>query len=223
MQRYVIIVAGGSGQRMNAEIPKQFLLLKDKPVLMHTVEAFSKPSINAQIIIVLNVDYLTQWERLVKQYGFDIPHVLIRGGATRFHSVKNGLKEIPKNALVAVHDAVRPLIDEDIINKSFQLAEHSNTAVVAVKSKESLRKKISDTTTEAVDRENYYLVQTPQVFKSDLLHKAYQQEFRNEFTDDASVVERLGEQINLVEGNYKNIKITFPEDLLIAESLLGSY
>lgn len=221
MKRYVIIVAGGSGSRMQNDLPKQFLLLDKKPVLMHTMEAFANASVGAELILVLNVDYHTYWEELAKKYSFNIPHKLVKGGTTRFHSVKNGLKEVGKNALIAIHDAVRPIITKEIINQAFEQAESLGNAVVAVKAKDSIRRQVG-TRTESVKREGCYLVQTPQVFHSDLLMKAFNQEYRNEFTDDASVVESLGEMIHLLEGNYNNIKITFPEDIIIAEALIKS-
>ncbi len=219
LKKYVIIVAGGSGARMKSAVPKQFHELLGKPVLMHTIEAFASEAVQAEIILVLNVDYHTLWEELVKKHDFRVPFTLVKGGNTRFSSVKNGLKHVTKNSLVAVHDAVRPLTGEAIILEAFRVAQEEGNAVVAVPARDSIRR-LAGSRTEAVTREHYYMVQTPQVFKASVLLKAYQQEFRNEFTDDASVVERMGETIHLVEGSYANIKITFPEVLIVAEALL---
>lgn len=219
MKRYVIIVAGGSGTRMQHALPKQFMLLAGKPVLMHTIEAFAASQPVPQIILVINVDHISAWEKLVSEFDFKIPFTWVKGGETRFGSVKNGLKKVPAKSLVAVHDAVRPLVSSQLISTAFQFAEIKGNAVAAIPCKDSLRKKDREGS-QRVDREDFFLVQTPQVFHSDLLKKAYNQEYRNEFTDDASVIERLGIPVQLIEGDIHNIKITYPEDLLIAEALL---
>ncbi len=217
LKKVAIIVAGGSGTRMGADIPKQFMLLADKPVMIHTLEKFHQT--NCELIVVLNVDYHDQWQSLCKQHSFDIPHTLIKGGRNRFESVKNGLKSISENALVAIHDAVRPLIDIETINKAFDCADKNGNAVIVVPSKDSLRK-VENDNSYSVPRSDYFIVQTPQIFEKNILDKAYKEEFRNEFTDDASVVEKLGIKIHLVEGKQSNIKITYKEDLAIAETLL---
>lgn len=216
IKKYAIIVAGGSGTRMNSEEPKQFLLLHGKPLMMHTINQFAFD--DTDIIVVLNVDYHDYWIQLCKQYHFSTPHQLVKGGRNRFESVKNGLALVKEKSLVAIHDAVRPLIKPDIIRKAFQQAENKGNAVVAVRSKDSIRR-VEGNRSQSVPRDEFYLIQTPQVFNADSLHKAYKVEYRNEFTDDASVVERLGQQIFLLEGDYSNIKITFPEDLILAEAL----
>lgn len=218
MKRFAIIVAGGSGTRMGSEIPKQFLLLNSKPILMHTIEKFYNS--NSQIILVLNLDYHDYWIKLCKEHNFTIPHQLVKGGRNRFDSVKNGLGFITEDSLVAIHDAVRPLIKTNTIHHAFEIAEEKGNAILAVPSKDSLRRMV-DGNNYSLTRSEYYLIQTPQIFKSSTLKKAYDVEFRNEFTDDASVVERIGEKINLVEGDYSNIKITVKEDLKIAEVLLS--
>jgi 2-C-methyl-D-erythritol 4-phosphate cytidylyltransferase len=216
-KKFAIIVAGGSGSRMQTELPKQFLLIHNKPILMHSIEKFAMDDI--EIILVLNVDYHEYWEKLCTQYSFTIPHILVQGGRNRFESVKNGLKHVSSHSIVAVHDAVRPLIKQERIKEAFAYAETHGNAVISVRSKDSIRR-VQEEHSTSVPRDEYYLIQTPQVFQSELLIKAYKEEFRNEFTDDASVVERLGIRINLIEGDYSNLKITFPEDLLFAESLL---
>ena len=219
MKRYAILVGGGSGSRMQQDIPKQFLLVAGKPVLMHTLEAFYQSEPRPEIIVVLNVDYHEYWEKLCKTHQFSIPHTLVKAGQERFFSVKNGLKLVKGNALVAIHDAVRPSIKKEKIEEAFSYAEVNGNAVLAIQSKDSVR--LSDTKgNKALARELVYLIQTPQIFTSNVLQKAYQQEFRSSFTDDASVVEHAGVAIHLVEGDPKNIKITYPEDLDLAEVFL---
>jgi len=219
MKRYAILVGGGSGSRMQQDIPKQFLLLDGKPVLMHTLEAFYHSEPRPEIVVVLNVDFHEYWEKLCKTHQFIIPHTLVKAGQERFFSVKNGLRLVKGKALVAIHDAVRPIIKKDKIEHAFSYAEVHGNAVLAIRSKDSVR--LSDTKeNKAVARELVYLIQTPQIFTSTMLKKAYQQEFRTSFTDDASVVEHAGVAIHLVEGDPKNIKITYPEDLALAEVFL---
>ncbi|AYL94744.1 2-C-methyl-D-erythritol 4-phosphate cytidylyltransferase [Mucilaginibacter celer] len=219
--KYVIIVAGGSGSRMQSAIPKQFLLVNGKPVLMYTIEAFNNTEANPQIILVLPTDYHEYWQQLIKKHTFNIPHQLVTGGETRFHSVKNGLTLITDHeALVAVQDAVRPLTSPLTIDEAYQCANEHGTAVVAVKSRDSIRQ-VKDGKSVSLIRDEIYLVQTPQTFKASLLRKAYEQPFSPNFTDDASVVEQYGAEIKLTEGDHSNIKITFPEDIAIAELLLS--
>ncbi|MFI5139516.1 MAG: 2-C-methyl-D-erythritol 4-phosphate cytidylyltransferase [Sphingobacteriales bacterium] len=219
---YAIIVAGGSGTRMQSAVPKQFLLLNGRPVLMHTIEAFHHSGSKPRIIVVLHPDFHAVWEELCKIHGFNIVHQLVNGGETRFHSVKNGLDQIPDDAgvLIAVQDAVRPLTSGLIINESYKHAERHGNAVTAVKSRDSVRQETSGGT-KSLMRDEIWLIQTPQTFQSAQIKKAYRQPFSAKFTDDASVVEETGATIHLVEGSYKNIKITFPEDIAIAECLLN--
>jgi 2-C-methyl-D-erythritol 4-phosphate cytidylyltransferase len=219
-KNYAIIVAGGSGSRMQAAVPKQFLLLNGKPVLMYTIEAFYNSGSRPAIIIVLPQNYHQYWIKLCNEHNFRIAHSLVNGGDTRFHSVQNGLALITdNNAVIAVHDAVRPLAEARAINQSFTHAKAYGNAIVAVKSRDSIRQ-VKNNISNALIRDEIYLVQTPQTFRSSLLIKAYEQEYSPEFTDDASVVERLGININIIEGDHTNIKITFPEDIAIAEMLL---
>ena len=221
LKYYAIIVGGGSGNRMQADIPKQFMLLDGRPVLMHTIEAFHASGSDPHIIVVLNANFHRYWTDLCSEYNFTVPHQLAQGGEQRFYSVKNGLKYVEGPAIVAIHDAVRPCITSNLIRTAYEQAEESGNAVAAVKSRDSVRQ-IVQTGTVNLDRENIYLVQTPQAFQSDILDKAYEQEYRVEFTDDASVVERLGVQIRLIEGDTKNLKITYPEDILVAGVYLNA-
>ncbi len=218
---FAIIVAGGSGKRMNTEIPKQFLLLKGKPVIMHSIETFYRNPHQPAIIVVLNQNDIALWEQLVTEHDFNIPHTVVAGGAERFHSVKNGLDLIDdREAIVAVHDAVRPLVTEKTISNCYQTALKSGNAVAAVPSKDSVRL-VKNGKSEALDRKAVYLVQTPQTFKLSQLKTAYQQTYNSFFTDDASVVEHAGFTINLEAGDDVNFKITFKTDLKLAESVLA--
>lgn len=219
MKYFAIIVGGGSGSRMLSEVPKQFMLLRGRPVLMHTIEAFKKSDYNPEIIVVLNVDFHQYWENLCLLHNFSIPHKLVKGGTQRFDSVKNGIKAIQTKAIVAIHDAVRPLLSKQLIDRTFEEAERSGNAVAAIKSRDSVRQN-TGTHTIPLDREEIYLIQTPQTFSSEILKKAYTQEYRNEFTDDASVAEKIGIKINLIDGETRNFKITFPEDIRLAEIYL---
>ncbi|WP_242926425.1 2-C-methyl-D-erythritol 4-phosphate cytidylyltransferase [Pontibacter vulgaris] len=220
LPEYAIIVAGGSGSRMQHDIPKQFIELAGKPVLMHTVEQFYKYSPELRLVIVLPENQLEVWRELCKKHNFNLFHIAVAGGNTRFGSVKNGLAVVHGEALVAVHDGVRPFIT-GIIKEAFETAEKYGNAVVAVSPKDSIRE-LTAAGSSAVDRAKYKLVQTPQCFKASILKRAYEQEEQPYFTDDASVVEALGEQIILVEGSYRNIKITTPEDMVLAEAFIKS-
>jgi len=220
-QNFAIIVAGGSGTRMGSNVPKQFLLLAGKPVMMYTIEAFYHSETNPQIIAVLPDDYHAYWEELCVVHEFNIPHLLVNGGATRFESVKNGLATIEGSEydLVAVHDAVRPLTKTGLIDSSFRHAAAHGNAVAAVKSRDTVRQMRNGVTSHLL-RDEIYLVQTPQTFQLAQLKSAYRHPYSDRFTDDASVVESAGFSIELIEGSHENIKITFPGDLKIAELLL---
>lgn len=218
MQNYALIVAGGSGARMQSELPKQFIELAGKPILMHTLEAFDFDDI--QIILVLPQSQISYWKTLCIKHDFTINHKIVNGGNTRFQSVKNGLTSIETfDGLVAIHDGVRPLIKREVIVNSFQEANDRGNAVVSVPSKDSLRK-ISGPSNEAVKRADFKIIQTPQTFQVQLIKKAFETPYQESFTDDASVLESSGQAIYLIQGNYSNIKITTPEDLLMAESIL---
>ncbi|AFD07149.1 2-C-methyl-D-erythritol 4-phosphate cytidylyltransferase [Solitalea canadensis] len=219
MTYYAIIVAGGTGSRMGAQVPKQFLELKGLPILMHSIKAFYQWPLVPKIILVMHPDYHEHWKKLCDEHKFTTPHTLISGGKTRFESVKNGLSVISSPGIVAVHDAVRPLADHEFITRLFQQAQQNGNAIPAVKCRDSIRK-VENGVSVSLNREHYYLVQTPQCFTTELLLQAYEQPFREEFTDDASVVEAMGTKILLAEGEYKNIKITYPEDLIFAEAIM---
>lgn len=219
--RLALIVAGGKGERMNADIPKQFLEINGKPVLMHTLEVFSEFNPAIRIVLVLPSYQFDFWTELCKKHAFDVPHQVVAGGKTRFHSVKCGLEVIKTPALVAVHDGVRPLVNLQTISRSFNAAEEFAAAVPVVDLVDSIRQ-ITAEGSVSVDRSGYKLVQTPQVFDGELLKRAYEQEFSSAFTDDASVVEAIGAKICLVEGNRENIKITTAMDLAIAEMVMKS-
>jgi 2-C-methyl-D-erythritol 4-phosphate cytidylyltransferase len=216
---YAIIVAGGSGTRMKAAVPKQFLLLNGLPVLMHTLQAFSNCKPQPNLILVLPHDYHTYWKSLCDNYQFGLPYQLVNGGNTRYQSVKNALELVPVHALVAVHDAVRPLIGVDTIEEAYKQADEKGAVVVAVKSRDSVRQ-VKNNKSQSLLRDEIYLVQTPQTFKASLLKDAYNQPYHEGFTDDASVAEQAGHAIHIVEGSHQNFKITFPEDIAIAEMLL---
>ncbi|MVN89579.1 2-C-methyl-D-erythritol 4-phosphate cytidylyltransferase [Mucilaginibacter aquatilis] len=216
---YAIIVAGGSGTRMQSAVPKQFLPVNGLPVLMHTLLAFRKSQYTPNLIVVLPDSHHDYWAQLCSQHAFTIPHELVSGGPTRFHSVKNGLKLVPDDALVAVHDAVRPLTAPSIIDAAYKQAGIQGAVVVAVKSRDSVRQ-VKGPFTQSLVRDEIYLVQTPQTFKASLLKASYEHPYHENFTDDASVAEHAGHTVHIVEGSYQNFKITFPEDIAIAELLL---
>ena len=219
-KEYAIIVAGGKGTRMKSHIPKQFILLNGKPILMHTLEVFASYTPELSIILVLPESDINTWENLCDQHNFAIPHSLTIGGDSRFQSVRNGLSTIKETeGLVAIHDGVRPLVDKDTIAASFRLAAIHQSAVAAVRLKESIRVTDQDTT-KAVDRSAYRLIQTPQTFDLAVIKNAYNIKEVSTLTDDASVAEMAGHKISLFEGSYENIKVTTPEDLIIAEALL---
>jgi 2-C-methyl-D-erythritol 4-phosphate cytidylyltransferase len=218
-KKYVIIVAGGSGKRMGGKLPKQFLLLNGKPLLMHTLSLFRRSVKSAELILVLPGEYIAYWKKLCKKFSFSVPHTIVEGGATRFHSVKNGLLFTSGNGIVAVHDGVRPLVSEKLISEAFRTARKKGSAVPAVAPSESVRV-IKDGKSFPADRSGVRLVQTPQCFSISKLKNAYQLPFRKLFTDDASVFEASGNRVHLVEGEKRNIKITTREDLATAARLL---
>jgi len=219
MKLYAVIVAGGSGKRMGAELPKQYLEIAGKPVLMHTLERFKSFSYSIEIITVLPENQLRFWGDLQKKYSFNIPHTLVKGGKARFFSVRNGLKFVDAPGLVAIHDGVRPFVSIDTIKRCFETAERLGNAIPVIPPSDALRM-LSDQGSMPVNRILVRQVQTPQVFHSELIKKAYEQDYLPEFTDDATVLEKTGVKINLVDGNRENIKITTPEDLIISAALL---
>jgi 2-C-methyl-D-erythritol 4-phosphate cytidylyltransferase len=217
MQKYAVIVAGGSGSRMQTDVPKQFISVGELPVLMHTLNRFAQSVPNLQIILVLPQAHFDTWAQLCQQYKFTTPHQLIEGGNTRFASVKNGLAAIPNNeGLVAIHDGVRPFVATRAIQESFAVAQAKGNAIVAVNLKDSIRYVEENQPSKAMERSKFMLIQTPQTFQVAQIKAAYNVPYNDTFTDDASVAEAFGQQITLIEGNYENIKITTPEDLLVA-------
>lgn len=218
---YIIIVAGGKGLRMGGDVPKQFLTIQGKPILMRTMEQFHKYNDKLKIILVLPSSQHDYWSQLCKKYDFSISYDIADGGETRFDSVKNGLSLIPDSTtgIVGVHDGVRPFVSLEVINRCYESARIKDAVIPVIPVFETLRHIIDDSS-KTVSRNEYRLVQTPQTFNIQLLKRAYLQEYSEEFTDDASVVEHLGSKITLVEGNRENIKITTPFDLTVAEALL---
>jgi 2-C-methyl-D-erythritol 4-phosphate cytidylyltransferase len=219
LKEYALIVAGGKGTRIKSTLPKQFIELNGKPILLHTIEAFYRYSTQIKIVLVLPKDDFSIWSSICNKFNFTYPILLEGGGDTRFQSVKNGLGRIEGEGLVAIHDGVRPLVSEDIIGASFRLATVHQSAVAAVRLKESLRMTDQDNT-KAVDRSKFRLIQTPQTFDLQLIKRAYEIKEDASLTDDASVAEKAGHVISLFEGSYENIKITTTEDLIVAEALM---
>ena len=218
MKKYAVIVAGGKGERFGSDVPKQFLLLNGKPVLQHTLNAFS--GLADAIIVVLPAAQIPPWETLVKQYNINLPHTIVAGGNSRFQSVYNALQAINEDGIVAVHDGVRPLTTKALIENCFSQALLKGNAVASIALKDSIRE-LTEGSSKHVNRNNYRLTQTPQVFDIATLKNAYRAPEQSYFTDDASVAEAMGESINLIEGEDSNIKITVAADLKLAETLLG--
>ncbi len=215
IKKYAIIVAGGSGSRMKSDIPKQFIEVGGLPILMHTLKRFKEADSDIELILVLPEDQFEYWDELCLRYP-TVQLQLVKGGETRFQSGLNGLQVIDNEGLVAIHDGVRPFVSVEIINESFKIAAEKGTAIVSVPSKDSVR-----VNGQAIDRSTVRIIQTPQTFQISLIKKAFETEELSTFTDDASVAENAGFEIHLIEGNYENIKITTPEDLLWAEVILS--
>jgi 2-C-methyl-D-erythritol 4-phosphate cytidylyltransferase len=218
MKKHIIIVAGGKGLRMGGDIPKQFLPVCGKPVLMRTLEAFHVYDASIHLILVLPVSQQAYWKQLCEEYQFNLAHEIADGGETRFHSVKNGLALIKEDGLVGVHDGVRPFVSQEVIARCYDEALSLKAVIPVIGVVETVRH-LTEGGSETVPRDQYKLVQTPQVFDVALLRRAYEQTYTDMFTDDASVVEALGENVYLVEGNRENIKLTTPFDLKLAELL----
>ncbi len=221
-EKFSIIVAGGSGSRMSSATPKQFIKIGGKPILMHTLDAFRRYDAQLKIILVLPATEQTFWENLVNEHSFDVTHQIVKGGNSRFSSVKNGLGAVPDDSegLVAIHDGVRPFVSSEMIGRSFDMASKHGNAIAAVALKESIRKTTGESSLH-VPRTDYKLIQTPQTFAIAEIKSAFKQEEKENFTDDASVLEANGGQIHLYEGDYRNIKITTPDDLIWAEAFLA--
>ncbi len=219
MKKIAVIVAGGNGLRMGSNLPKQFLLLQNKPLLWHSITAFFTAYANIEIVLVLPKSHLELGKQIEATFSNNQQITIIEGGETRFNSVKNGLAVVPPNAIVFVHDGVRCLVSVDLIQRCFQQALLKGSAIPAVAATDSIRI-VNDTASVVADRNNVRIIQTPQTFKSELLLAAFKQNFKDSFTDEATVVEAYGEKVFLIEGDYKNIKITRPIDLIIAEKIL---
>jgi len=216
MKNTALIVAGGTGERMNTDIPKQFLLLKEIPILMHTIKRFTHFE---KIVLVLPSTQFDYWHSLCNTYNFTLKHTLVAGGETRFHSVKNGLEKVDDESIVAIHDGVRPLVSTTLINSLISRTKDGMGIIPIVPVRDSIRKVDGENSTH-VDRKNLYNVQTPQCFFSSNIKKAYAQEFSEHFTDDASVFEANIGKINTILGEEKNLKITTEEQLRISEFLI---
>lgn len=220
MKKFALIVAGGSGSRMNNAVSKQFIEINGLPVLMHTFNAFSDFCPKLEFILVLPKDQLGYWNGLCNKYEFKTEHKIAVGGETRFQSVKNGLDLISEDGIVFIHDGVRPLVSAKTLQNCLETAVEKGNALPVIPVAESIRR-TSEKGNQPVDRSKYFLVQTPQTFQARLIKDAFRLAKTSTFTDDATVLESMGENIHLVEGNRENIKITFPEDLVYAKSFLS--
>ena len=221
MKKFALFVAGGKGSRMNETVPKHFMELQGRPVLMHTFDVFKKYDSQIEFILVLPENQVEYWNELCKRHEFNIKYKLAFGGETRFHSVKNGLDLIDEAGIVFIHDGVRPLVSVQTIQNCFETTLEKGNALPVIPVPESVRF-VDKAGNKAVDRSKHFLVQTPQTFKTEIIKSAFQQNYSNKFTDDASVLEAFGKTIYLVDGNRENIKITYPEDLIVAKSFLVS-
>ena len=220
MIKYAVIVAGGSGTRMGGDLPKQFMLLKDKPVLYYTLKVFLESYVDLQVILVLPIDYTDMGQEIIDAW-FEKDRIRITaGGDSRFQSVKNGLALVEEESIIFVHDGVRCLLTKDLIHRCYDSAIETGTAVPAIKCRDSVRLLVEDGN-EMLDREKVMLIQTPQVFHSKILLPAFQIDFKDKFTDEAAVVEVYGIKLALVEGEEFNIKITRPLDMLFAANVLA--
>jgi 2-C-methyl-D-erythritol 4-phosphate cytidylyltransferase len=221
MKKYAVIVAGGNGTRMNTNLPKQFLLLQGKPILYYTIQAFLQAYNDVQIILVLPDDYIAAGQEIIDAF-FNYDRIQITaGGRTRFHSVQNGLQLIQDESIIFVHDGVRCLVTPQLIQQCYDAALTNGSAIPVIECKDSVRVLINDST-QAVDRNQVKLVQTPQTFHSKILLPAFNIDYKEKFTDEATVVEAFGLHIHTIPGNENNIKITKPIDLMIAEQILSS-
>lgn len=218
---YIIIVAGGKGLRMGGDLPKQFMPLHGKPVLMHTIERFRSYSNDLKIILVLPHEQQDYWRQICLKHNFTVEHTVVDGGQTRFHSSQNGVAAVPDDAtgVIGIHDGVRPFVSEETIARCFEAARQFGAALPVLPVTDTLRR-VTDDGGYNVHRNDYRTVQTPQTFDAQLLKQAFKQPYSDNFTDDASVVEALGHKVTMVDGNRKNIKLTTPFDLVVAEALI---
>ncbi|MES2588031.1 MAG: 2-C-methyl-D-erythritol 4-phosphate cytidylyltransferase [Bacteroidota bacterium] len=219
IQKTVIITAGGLGKRMNSELPKQFLKIHNKTILEHTISCFSNYDSEIQIVLTLPQEWIEFWQKSCLETDFTVSHEIISGGKERYHSIKNALS-FAKGDLIAIHDGVRPMVSKETIQKAFDLAQENGNAIPVFPVKESIRF-VENEETKALDRKNHFIVQTPQVFQKEIILKAYENEFHDKITDDASLVEEMGEKIHVFEGNEENIKITTKFDLILMKEVLS--
>lgn len=220
MKKYAVIVAGGLGSRMQSSLPKQFIMINHKPVLYYSIQAFLNAYEDVQVILVLPEEHTSRGQEIIDAY-FDYTRIrIVIGGRTRFHSVQNGLHEIHEESIIFVHDAVRCLVSENLVQRCFDAAMQFGSAIPVTPSKDSLRLVLPDDTNEVIDRDKVKLVQTPQTFHSKILLPAFQIDYKEKFTDEATVVEAFGLTVHLISGEERNIKITHPIDIYMAESIL---
>lgn len=219
---YIIIVAGGKGLRMGGDLPKQFLPLDGKPVLMHTIERFCQYSQDLGIVLVLPHSQQEYWRQLCDKYKFTVEHTVVDGGETRFHSSQNGVAAIPDDAsgVIGIHDGVRPFVSVETIGRCFEAARQYGAALPVLPVTDTLRR-VTDDGGYNVQRNDYRTVQTPQAFDAQLLKRAFRQPYSDAFTDDASVVEAMGHKVTMVDGNRENIKLTTPFDLAVASCIIS--
>lgn len=215
-----VIVAGGKGYRVGGELPKQFLLIGGKPMLMHTINAFYLFNKEMRIIVVLPKEFVSLWQQLCSEHHFTINHKIVVGGETRFHSVKNGLNEVATEDIVAIHDGARPFVSPELIQKCYKDSSENQCGVIPVIEEVNSVRKLTDKGSEIIDRSQLKLVQTPQVFPAHLLKSAYELQYDPSYTDDASVAEKYGVNIKLIPGEYTNIKITTSLDIVLAEQIV---
>jgi len=221
LKKIAVIVAGGSGNRMLLQTPKQFMIIHGKPLLFHTLNVFARINDSVSIVLVLPEKHIELWRQLCEEHKITIAHTIVSGGPTRFHSVKSGLKEcdkFPDDSVVAIHDGVRPFVSEEVIKNGFEIAARKGSAIPVVPIIETIRE-VSGSLSKTVPREKYCLVQTPQFFHLPQIIDAYRIPYSETFTDDAAVFETSGRQVHLIDGNRENVKITQPSDILMAETL----
>ena len=219
MEKYVLIIAGGIGRRMNMDIPKQFIPVVGKPVLMHTISKFHDYDSKINIIVIIPKEHIPLWKDLCSEFNFKIEHQIVKGGKERFYSVKNGLELVPEKSLVLIHDGVRPLVSNETIVRVVDGCLEKGNAIPFIDMTQSVRRE-NRGKNSIINRNQLKVIQTPQGFDSKLIKKAYTKNYRASFTDDASVLEVIGHEINLVKGNNKNIKITNSTDLHFVECLM---
>ncbi|MBS1773607.1 MAG: 2-C-methyl-D-erythritol 4-phosphate cytidylyltransferase [Bacteroidetes bacterium] len=219
MKKYTVIVAGGKGVRMGSALPKQFLPLNGHPILYHTIKAFKDAYADMHLVLVLPQEQLSYAQMVLQSFPERIDITIVTGGETRFHSVQNGLKVTEPDSIIFVHDGVRPLASTALIQRCYEQAVEKGSAIPAIPVADSMRI-IEDEDSRPIDREQMRIIQTPQTFRSDIILPAFEQEYQNAFTDEATVVEAYGDEVHLVEGERSNIKVTTPEDMIVAEALL---